>query len=209
MIKMKTIILIRHSEPIKDRTIPTAELPLSEQGHIKAQELFSLDVFRSVDAVYTSPYRRAYSTAEKLDGRLNVDERFRERELGNPNTLNAEFWNRQYEDHNYKNVDGESLNDTKERMTSAINEIISTMKDENTVAIISHAAAICAFLLNWCSIEVVDEQKKLRKIIYKGAVVMNGKIATPSAFILEFENKQLCRIKYIDKEEYEHTTVLV
>ena len=50
---MKTIILIRHSEPIKDRTIPTAELPLSEQGHIKAQELFSLDVFRSVEAVYT------------------------------------------------------------------------------------------------------------------------------------------------------------
>ena len=134
---MKTIILIRHSEPIKDRTIPTAELPLSEQGHIKAQELFSLDVFRSVEAVYTSPYRRAYSTAEKLSDRLKVDERFRERELGNPDTLNAEFWNRQYEDHNYKNVDGESLNDTKERMTSAINEIISAVQDGNTVAILS------------------------------------------------------------------------
>lgn len=197
---MKTIILIRHSEPIKDRTIPTAELPLSEQGHIKAQELFSLDVFRSVEAVYTSPYRRAYSTAEKLSDRLKVDERFRERELGNPDTLNAEFWNRQYEDHNYKNVDGESLNDTKERMTSAINEIISAVQDGNTVAIISHAAAICAFLLNWCTIEVMDVQKKLRKITYQGDVVMNGIIATPSAFVLEFENEQLCRIKYIDKQ---------
>lgn len=199
---MKTVILIRHSEPIKDRTIPTLELPLSEQGHIKAQELFSLDVFRSVEAVYTSPYRRAYSTAEKLSEHLNVDERFRERELGNSNTLNADFWNHQYEDHNYKNVDGESLNDTKKRMTSAINEIISTMKDGNTVAIISHAAAICAFLLNWCFIEVVDEQKKLRKITYKGAVVMNGKIATPSAFILGFENEQLCKVKYIAKNDY-------
>lgn len=86
-------------------------------------------------------------------------------------------------------------------MTAAINEIISTIHDGNTVAIISHAAAICAFLLNWCSFEVVDEQKKLRKIAHKGAVVMNGKIATPSAFVLEFENKQLCRIKYIDKED--------
>lgn len=197
---MKTIILIRHSEPIKDRTMPTAELPLSEQGHIKAQELFSLDVFRSVEAVYTSPYRRAYSTAEKLSERLNVDDRFRERELGNPHTLSAEFWNRQYEDHNYKNVDGESLNDTKERMTSAINKIVSTMQDGNTVAIISHAAAICAFLLNWCTIEVMDEQKKLRKITHQGTVVMNGKIATPSAFILEFENEQLCRIKYIERQ---------
>ena len=81
---MKTIILVRHSEPIKDRTIPTEELPLSEQGHNKAQELFSLDIFRSVEAVYTSPYRRAYSTAEKLNKRLIVDDRLRERDLADP-----------------------------------------------------------------------------------------------------------------------------
>lgn len=198
---MKTVILIRHSEPIKDRTIPTEALPLSEQGHIKAQELFSLDIFRSVEAVYTSPYRRAYSTAEKLNKRLIVDGRLRERELGNPETLNAEFWNRQYEDHNYKNVNGESLNDTKERITSAISEIISTIQNGDAVAVVSHAAAICAYLLNWCSIEVIDEQKKLRKITHNRSVVMNGKIATPSAFILEFENEQLCEIKYVDKED--------
>lgn len=199
---MKTIILIRHSEPIKDRTMPTAELPLSEQGHMRARELFSLDFFRSVEAVYTSPYRRAYSTAEKLRERLHVDVRLRERELGNPDTLNAAFWKRQYEDHDYKNVDGESLNDTKERMTAAIDEIFSTMQDGETVAFVSHAAAICAFLLNWCTIEVIDEQKKLRKITYQGSVVMNGVIATPSAFVLQFENEQLCRIKYIDQENH-------
>ena len=198
---MKTVILIRHSEPIRDRTIPTEALPLSEQGHIKAQELFSLDIFRSVEAVYTSPYRRAYSTAEKLNKRLIVDGRLRERELGNPETLNAEFWNRQYEDHNYKNVNGESLNDTKERITSAISEIISMIQNGDAVVVVSHAAAICAYLLNWCSIEVVDEQKKLRKITHNRSVVMNGKIATPSAFILEFENEQLCEIKYVDKED--------
>ena len=198
---MKTVILIRHSEPIKDRTIPTEALPLSEQGHIKVQELFSLDIFRSVEAVYTSPYRRAYNTAEKFNKHLIVDDRLRERELGNPETLNAKFWNRQYEDHDYKNADGESLNDTKKRMTSAINEIVSSIQDGHTVAIVSHAAAICAYLLNWCSIEVIDEQKKLRKITHNRSVVMNGKIATPSAFILEFENEQLCEIKYVDKED--------
>ena len=199
---MKTVILIRHSEPLKDKTKPTSELPLSEHGHIKAQELFSLDIFHSIEAIYTSPYLRAYSTAKKLGESLNVDGRLRERELGNPDTLNAEFWNRQYKDHDYRNVNGESLNDTKERMTSAISEIISSIQDGDTVAVISHAAAICAFLLNWCSIEVVDEQKKLRKITHKGAVVINGKIATPSAFVLKFENEQLCRIRYVDKENY-------
>lgn len=66
LFKMKTIVLIRHSEPIKDRTLPTALLPLSERGILRAQELFSLDIFRSVNAVYSSPYQRAFSTAEKL-----------------------------------------------------------------------------------------------------------------------------------------------
>ena len=83
---MKTVILIRHSEPIKNRTITTEELPLFEQGHIKAQELFSLNIFRSVEAVYTSPYARAYSPAEKLNTRLIVDDRLREHELGRPET---------------------------------------------------------------------------------------------------------------------------
>ena len=198
---MKTILLIRHSEPIKDRTMPTAELPLSARGSRKAQELFSLKTFHSVQAVYTSPYRRATSTAEKLRAHFYMDERLRERELGNPNTLNEAFWSRQYEDYNYKNGGGESLNETKERMTAVMCEILSTMQDGDTVAVVSHAAAICAYLLNWCTIEVMDTQKKLRKITYQGAIVVNGSIAAPSAFVLEFENEHLSRLKYLDRED--------
>lgn len=198
---MKTILLIRHSEPIKDRTMPTAELPLSERGSRKAQELFSLKTFHSVQAVYTSSYRRATSTAEKLRAHFYMDERLRERELGNPNTLNEAFWSRQYEDYNYKNDGGESLNETKERMTAVMCEIVSTMQDGDTVAVVSHAAAICAYLLNWCTIEVMDTQKKLRKITYQGSIVVNGSIAAPSAFVLEFENEHLSRLKYLDRED--------
>lgn len=198
---MKTILLIRHSEPIKDRTMPTEELPLSRQGRIKAQELFSLELFRSVQSVYTSPYRRAYSTAETLSEHLKADERFRERELGNPDTLNEAFWNHQYEDHSYKNADGEALNDARERMTAAIREIVSEMQEGDTVAVVSHAAAICAFLLNWCTIEVVDAQKKLRKITYQGDALVNGSIAVPSVFVLVFEKGQLCSIRYLDRED--------
>ena len=86
-------------------------------------------------------------------------------------------------------------------MSLAVHEIISMMKDGDTVAIVSHAAAICAFLLNWCSIEVMDEQKKVRKITHNGSVVLSGKIATPSAFILAFEDEHLCGIRYTDKED--------
>lgn len=197
---MKTVILVRHSEPIKDRVVPTEALPLSEQGHKKAQALFALDVFRPVKAVYSSPYRRAYSTAEKRNMPVTVDARLRERELGNPETLNGAFWNRQYEDYDYKNVGGESLNDARKRMTAVVSEIRSAMQDGDTVAVVSHAAAICALLLNWCTVEVVDAQKKLRKITCNGTAVLNDKIAAPSAFILKFEDEQLCGIQYVDVE---------
>ena len=100
--------------------MPTALLPLSERGILRAQELFSLDIFRSVNAVYSSPYQRALSTAEKLCRCFSTDYRLRERELGTPQTLDADFWEHQYENHDYKNSDGESLNDTRERMPLAV-----------------------------------------------------------------------------------------
>jgi len=195
---MKTLILVRHSEPVKDKTIPTVEIPLCESGYIKADELFTLGIFRCVDKVYTSPYRRAYDTAVRLNRALTVDTRLRERDAGNPITLNAEFWKRQYEDYDYKNRGGESLNDVKERMTLAISEILSGMSDGETVAVVSHAAAICALLLNWCLIEVTDEVKKLRRITHNARIVLNGKISTPSAFVLTFEDEKIFEIRYID-----------
>lgn len=82
--------------------MPTALLPLSERGILRAQELFALDIFRSVNAVYSSPYQRAFSTAEKLCVCFSTDYRLRERELGNPQTLDADFWEHQYENHDYK-----------------------------------------------------------------------------------------------------------
>ena len=93
------------------------------------------------------------------------------------------------------------MSETKERMTAVICGILSTMQDGDTVAVISHAAAICAYLLNWCTIEVIDKQKKRRKITYQGTIVVNGSIAAPSAFVLAFENERLSRMKYLDKED--------
>ena len=195
---MKTILLVRHSEPIRDRIVPTAMPPLSERGYEKARELFRRDIFRTVDAVYTSPYKRARDTARELCEGAVTDDRLRERELGDLQTLDAAFWCRQYADHTYKN--GESLNDAGKRMTAALREIMAAMPEGGTAAVVSRAAAICAFLLNWCSIEVVDEQKKVRKIQHSGAVVLDGKIAAPSVFVLRFAGGQLREIRHMDAE---------
>lgn len=86
-------------------------------------------------------------------------------------------------------------------MTLAVGEILSTMRDGETTAVVTHAAAICAFLLNECSIEVVNASKKIRRIMHHGNTVLNGKIAAPSAFILNFENDRLCSINYLSTEK--------
>lgn len=129
-----------------------------------------------------------------------TDDRLRERELGDLQTLDAAFWGRQYADHTYRNKNGESLNDAGKRMTAALREIMAATPEGGTAAVVSHAAAICAFLLNWCSIEVVDEQKKVRKIQHSETVVLDGKIAAPSVFVLRFTDGQLHEIRYMDAE---------
>lgn len=195
---MKTVILLRHSEPIADRTMPTELIPLSERGYEKAREFFSLDIFRRIDTVYSSPYKRAYSTAEVLCRHITIDSRLRERELGDPAALSPEFWSRQYKDHDYKNAGGESLNNVRCRMTEAVGEILSSMPAGGTVAVVSHAAAICALLLNWCTVEVTDEKEKIREIRHGADVVLCGKISTPCAFLLGFDEDRLHSIEYTD-----------
>lgn len=61
---MKTLFLIRHSEPQKNIELPTELIPLSERGECLAEKLFSQMAFQDVYRVYASPYKRAYDTAK-------------------------------------------------------------------------------------------------------------------------------------------------
>ena len=194
---MKTLFLIRHSEPKKNIELPTELIPLSERGERLAEALFSLAAFQDVRRVYTSPYKRAYDTAKCLGKEVTTDPRLRERELGNKATLNANFWGRQYEDYAFKNEGGESLDEVRNRMTACINEILLVLCDGEEAVVVSHAAAICAYLLNFCTIRVLDAEHKLREITYNGKVILSGSIDTPSCFALRFDGDRLCDFSYI------------
>ena len=193
---MKTLFLIRHSGPKKNTELPTELIPLSERGEHLAEELFSQVAFQDVYRVYASPYKRAYDTAEYLGKKVTVDPRLRERELGNKATLNAGFWGRQYEDYAFKNEGGESLDEVRDRMSACINEILLDLRDGEKVVVVSHAAAICAYLLNFCTIRVLDAEHKLREITHNGKIVLSGGIDTPSCFALHFDGDQLCDLSY-------------
>jgi 2,3-bisphosphoglycerate-dependent phosphoglycerate mutase len=58
------LILIRHGLPVRSDT--TADAPLADEGHAQAQALAQWLACEPIDALYSSPMRRAVQTAEPL-----------------------------------------------------------------------------------------------------------------------------------------------
>ena len=192
---MKTIILVRHSIPQK-LNIENKDIPLSKEGIEKAKELLC---FNHVDYLYSSTYLRAYQTAQVLSHKIIKDERLIERLIGDEETADKKQWKMQYDNHDYKNKNGESLNEVKQRMSACIQDILTNMNDHETSIVISHATSICSYLLNVCDIQVTNEKDKIRKIIFKDKVVLEGRIQKPSCFIIQYDNHEIVDIVYLEK----------
>ena len=174
------------------------KIPLSEKGRELADKFFyGHRIFESCRYVYSSTYARAVETAGYLPRQIVFDDRLVERALGNPDTLNERFWAKQYEDLDFKNKDGESLNETARRMDSCVLDILNRMADGEKAVVVSHAAAICAYLTKFCTISVISAKEKMRRIKFKNTTVLQGKIDTPSAFALQFDQDELTEISYI------------
>lgn len=207
---MKTIILMRHSKPQRNTDLPNDQIPLTEEGKELAAELFKQDIFRDVRKVYTSPYKRTCETAgvfletqtvdphSTSEVQLTTDCRLIERKLGDETTLDETFWERQYQNLDYKNKDGESFREVNARMTTILEEILHQMNENEKVLVVSHAAAICAYLMNFCEISVVDANEKIRRITFNDKVILDGKVDTPSGFCLNVEGNKLENIKYVN-----------
>ena len=111
---MKRIFLMRHSIPEK-RDMPNEQIPLSEEG--KALALSKSNVLSNVDRCFSSPYRRAVETAELIVDHPFIVEELHERTIGD---AKEDFWLKQYEDYDFHNPGGESLNQVRTRMKMAV-----------------------------------------------------------------------------------------
>lgn len=152
---MKKIYLMRHSIAQKTN-MPTELIPLSDEG-IKLAKAKSLN-FKNINKCFSSPYKRATETAELIVNQVTIVNNLHERIIGN--VCDEDFWIKQYENHDYCNKDGESLNEVKDRMKSAIESILEGMSDGEEVLLVSHATAICAYLMNYCEIEYKNDKMK-------------------------------------------------
>ena len=181
-IKMKRIFLMRHSIPEK-RDMPNEQIPLSEEG--KALALSKSNVLSNVDRCFSSPYRRAVETAELIVDHPFIVEELHERTIGD---AKEDFWLKQYEDYDFHNPGGESLNQVRTRMKMAVDSIVCQMEEGETALVVSHATAICAYLLSYCEIEVKDAENKVRKISFHGKEILNGRFQPADGFEILFEN---------------------
>lgn len=151
------IYLIRHSESIDDIEDcygGIADFDLSENG-IKKVEQYEIENL-GIEKIYTSPYKRAYQTANILNRKLNVDveviDNIREcNSYGILSGVNKEkaknIFSYVFNMEEYKNtgyylgtsfLGGEDINKFDKRVEEGIREIISKSKELNTIAIVTH-----------------------------------------------------------------------
>ena len=192
---MKKIFLMRHSIPEK-RDISNELIPLSEEG--KALAVSKRNIFSKVDKCFSSPYRRAMETAECIADPPVIVEELHERTIGD---AREDFWLKQYEDYDFRNPGGESLNQVKVRMKTAIDSIVGQMEEGETALVVSHATAICAYLLSYCEIEVKDAANKVRKISFHGKEILNDRFQPADGFEILFENDIFGDIRVMGREK--------
>lgn len=205
---MTTIYLIRHSEPMKRKTVQfnnsdslqiwNEKAPLSINGEKKAEILSKTEEMKNIDLLISSNYVRSISTAKYIADENNldlyIDESFSERKHGvnDWSELPEGFETRQMMDPEFKIGNGENQIEVANRMYNALLDVLQK-NDSKRIAIVSHATAI-AFLLI-----------KLGKFTEDG-IYVNDKIIidkdfkwnAPEVFRLEFDNNILIDINAID-----------
>jgi alpha-ribazole phosphatase len=143
------LILIRHGEPVasaKGRCYGKLDVGLSERGRAQMRRVKDALATVTVDAVYSSPRRRARESAEVLSGEIIVDRRLSEIDFGELEGLTYDEAAEQFP-HLYqrwmqtptevKFPGGESFAEMKVRVLEAFS-VIRDVHVEQTIAVVSH-----------------------------------------------------------------------
>ena len=204
------IYLIRHAETIdengirntsEDSQIINEKEILSVEGEEQAKKLSGNEELKNLDIIWSSSYTRAKATAKYIANAnnlpINLDDNLNERKLGNLKEL-GEFMKEkstrdpsqeQLLNRTFRTSDGESAEQTRERMNEFFYKILKEYEGQR-IAVISHGGSIKFFLLNWCT---VNENVKL---IYNENTILN--IKSPCLLKLTFRKNKLIDLEQID-----------
>ena len=184
----RIVYLIRHSKVLK----PNNELNRSKLVN---------DELKDLDLIVSSNYVRAMSTAKYLtvnnDLDIKVLSNFGERKFGvnNWDELPKDFGLKQWNDENYKLVNGESRKEVSDRCYLQLMDILS--QEYNRIAVVFHAMALLYLLRKWCNIVLKDNN--MLEINFKDKKMLISKIDFCQIFKLEFDmNNQLIDINVVN-----------
>ncbi len=142
---MTDVYFIRHCESDRghhdDRT-----RPLTPKGQKDARLVTEYLKDKRIDAVLSSPFRRAVDTVEPFAESAGLPvipiEALRERRVDSGWIEDFDgFARRQWEDFSYKRTDGESLGEVQARMTEGLQKILMEYEGKR-VAVGSHGTAL-------------------------------------------------------------------
>lgn len=145
VIRTTTIYFVRHAEPnYENHDDRTRELSPKGLEDRKLVTNFLSD--KKIDAVLSSPYRRAVDTvsefAKSQDLTIQIVEDFRERRIDSGWIADfLSFSRAQWADFDYKLSDGECLREVQERNIRALNRVLEEYQGK-TVAVGSHGTAL-------------------------------------------------------------------
>lgn len=144
---MTRIYFVRHAQPEHsykdDRT-----RPLTNEGSNDSNMVLETLKDKEIDIFYCSPYKRSMDTIKKTADfygkSILTDERFRERECGENGIIQGMIQKR-WENRNYHEDRGESLNMVQKRNIEALMEVLEKYRDKNIV-IGTHGTALSTIL---------------------------------------------------------------
>ena len=195
---MTKIYLLRHS--IADKNIDFKNLKesfeninkkyvLSVEGEKEAYKYSMIPELSNLNMVVSSNYVRSIATAKymaiKNKTKVIVDANFDERKFGvdDPDKIPADFFKKQFINHEYKLKYGESFDEVRLRALRGLAKILKKNIGKNAL-IVTHSSTITFLLSKWCE---VDYNSKYI-IRYKGKNIING-FTTPDLIELTFNDK--------------------
>lgn len=206
-----TIFFIRHSEIFSkssinvisnncDKEVEVEKAFLSVTGEEKAKELSNYDELKNLDAVYSSNYVKALSTAKYIakanNTVINIDDRLNERKIGKLEDIEwKEFSSKQAKDFSFKLEGGESLEETKKRMVESVKNILM-FESGNRVAVVSHSTSLTTLFSAWCEVGRNYDDDII--LTYKDETIIDGNWTAPMLFKVVFDGMNVVSIEYIN-----------
>lgn len=204
------IYLIRHAETIdengirntmEDSQIINEKEILSVEGEEQAKKLSGNEELKNLDIIWSSSYTRAKATAKYIANAnnlpINLDDNLSERKLGNLKELGEFMKDKSTRDpsqeqllnRTFRTSDGESAEQTRERMNEFFYKILKEYEGQR-IAVISHGGSIKFFLLNWCTVNANVQ------LVYNENIILN--IKSPCLLKLTFKENKLIDLEQID-----------